>query len=74
MPQAVAMTISGYRAVSMFMRYNIASEDDKRDALRWMQAHVAAQPVERNLSTMTQEGGSEAALAQFPHRQSSRSS
>ncbi|HKD64602.1 MAG TPA: site-specific integrase [Candidatus Acidoferrales bacterium] len=31
--QAVAMTISGHRTVSVFQRYNITDEDDKRAAL-----------------------------------------
>jgi len=33
-PQAVAMSISGHRTISMFLRYNITSHDDQRDALR----------------------------------------
>ena len=44
-PQAVAMSISGHRTISMFLRYNIASDDDKRDALRKTQAHVGAHPA-----------------------------
>ena len=41
--QSVAMSISGHRTVSMFLRYDIASEEDKRAALERTQAHVAAQ-------------------------------
>jgi integrase len=33
-PQSVAMPISGHRTISMFLRYGITSEDDKRKALR----------------------------------------
>lgn len=55
-PQAVAMSISGHRTVSMFIRYNIASEDDKRDALRRTQAHLSARPAERKVVTLSREG------------------
>jgi integrase len=51
-PQAVAMSISGHRTVSMFLRYNIASDDDKRDALRKTQAHVGAQPAQPTVVRM----------------------
>jgi len=40
--QPVAMSISGHRTVSMFLRYDITSEEDKREALRKTQAHVNA--------------------------------
>lgn len=33
-PQSVAMEISGHRTISMFLRYNITSEADKREAMR----------------------------------------
>jgi len=35
--QSVAMSISGHRTISTFLRYDIASEEDKRDALRKVQ-------------------------------------
>lgn len=57
-PQAVAMSISGHRTVSMFIRYNIASEDDKREALRRTQAHISAQRGERTAVPMHHEGTS----------------
>ncbi len=57
-PQAVAMSISGHRTVSMFLRYNIASEDDKREALLKTQAHVAAQPGQRTTHRIPQGGPS----------------
>jgi integrase len=45
-PQAVAMSLSGHRTISMFLRYNITSDDDQRDALRRMQAHLSVQPAQ----------------------------
>jgi integrase len=42
-PQSVAMRISGHRTTAIFLRYDIASEADKRDALRKTQAHRATQ-------------------------------
>jgi hypothetical protein len=48
-PQPVAMNISGHETVSMFLRYNITSEDDKRDALRRTQQHLAAVSTNRNV-------------------------
>lgn len=33
-PQSVAMAISGHRTVSTFLRYNITSDDDLREAIR----------------------------------------
>ena len=43
-PQSVAMSISGHRTVSTFLRYDIASDEDKRDALR----AVAAAALKRS--------------------------
>lgn len=40
--QSVAMSISGHKTVSMFMRYNITSGADQLDALRKMADHLAA--------------------------------
>ncbi len=39
-PQSVAMAISGHRTVSMFLRYNITSDEDLRRAIRQTQAHL----------------------------------
>ena len=39
--QSVAMSISGHRTLSMFMRYNITDERDKQKALLDAQAYVA---------------------------------
>ncbi len=51
-PQSVAMAISGHKTISVFNRYNITSEDDKREGLRRLQAHRAAQPAERKVVDM----------------------
>jgi integrase len=42
--QSVAMDITGHRTISMFLRYNITSEDDKRKALIATQDHVKSFP------------------------------
>lgn len=39
-PQSVAMSISGHRTVSTFIRYAIANDEDKREALRAVQERV----------------------------------
>lgn len=41
-PQSVAMAISGHRTVSMFLRYNITSDEDLRRAIRQTQAHLGS--------------------------------
>ena len=43
-PQSVAMSISGHRTVSMFLRYNITSDADRRDALRRVDQHLKRGP------------------------------
>src|SRR5262249_11989865 len=44
-PQPVAMAISGHRTTSMFLRYNITSEQDMREAARKVSAHVKREGV-----------------------------
>ena len=53
-PQSVAMSISGHRTISTFLRYDIASDRDKRDALRAVQEH---QEVGSNLRGLREQGG-----------------
>jgi hypothetical protein len=40
-PQSVAMRISGHKTTAMFLRYDITSEEDKREALAKVDAHNA---------------------------------
>jgi integrase len=42
-PQSVAMRISGHRTAAMFLRYDITSDEDKRDALAKTEARNATQ-------------------------------
>ena len=51
--QAVAMSISGHKTVSMFMRYNITNATDKLDALKLTAAHLAAQPKRKKIFDLT---------------------
>lgn len=56
--QAVAMSISGHRTVSTFIRYDISSDDDKRAALNAVAEHVARRPVS-NVVALKGGGGTE---------------
>ncbi|HEX7422878.1 MAG TPA: site-specific integrase [Terriglobales bacterium] len=48
-PQSVAMSITGHRTVSMFLRYNITSDEDQREALRKVEAYRQTQQAEGNV-------------------------
>jgi len=56
-PQPVAMAISGHRTISVFLRYDIASEDDKREALLRTEAMRAAQAKAGNVVGFGREAG-----------------
>jgi hypothetical protein len=43
-PQSVAMSISGHRTVSMFLRYNITPGADQREALGSVEQYLAELP------------------------------
>ncbi len=43
-PQTVAQRISGHKTASIFHRYDIASDTDKRDALQKLEAYRSGQP------------------------------
>jgi integrase len=58
--QSIAMSISGHKTVSMFMRYNITSGADKIDALDRMAAHLAAQPTKKPDGEVIEMPGREA--------------
>jgi integrase len=56
-PQSVSMAISGHRTVSVFLRYNIAREDDKREARVRTEAMRAAQAKAGNVLDFGREAG-----------------
>jgi len=51
-PQSVAMSISGHRTVSMFLRYNITSNADQREAFRRVDSHLAEAPKQKNVVSL----------------------
>lgn len=46
-PQSVAMSITGHRTISMFLRYGITSENEKRKALRDTETFIRLDRAER---------------------------
>jgi hypothetical protein len=53
------MSISGHRTVSTFLRYDIASDEDKREALRAVQGRAFA--VRSNIVSLRHEDPMESA-------------
>ena len=51
-PQAVAMKITGHRTDSMFRRYAIVNEGQKREALAKTQQYLATTPADRKVAVM----------------------
>lgn len=48
-PQSVAMSISGHRTISVFLRYNVSSGEDMRAAIRRTQDYRSSLPTKRSL-------------------------
>lgn len=55
-PQTVAMSISGHRTISAFKRCKITSDDDKREALQWTEAHLGAIRSKENVTAIFEHG------------------
>jgi hypothetical protein len=47
------MSISGHRTISMFLRYNMTSDADQREAFRRVEKHLAEQPVKSNVVNLS---------------------
>jgi hypothetical protein len=45
---SIAMSISGHRTISTFLRYDIAFEEDKREALRKVEARAVVEAGKRS--------------------------
>jgi integrase len=59
-PQSVAMRISGHKTTAMFLRYDITSDEDKRDALLKTEARNATQAaVPPKVAAFAERRGSE---------------
>ena len=57
-PQSVAMAISGHLTVSVFLRYNITSGGDMREAIRRTQEYRATISTARNVAAFPSKSGS----------------
>lgn len=49
--QPVAMSITGHKTLSVYQRYRIVNEDDRREALERMQASLKPAPA-ANVTTI----------------------
>ncbi len=54
-PQSVAMSISGHRTISTFLRYNITSDEDRREAIRKAEAYVKGTAARRGVVSMVRD-------------------
>lgn len=62
------MQITGHRTISVYLRYRITNEDDRREALERMQAAMrSAGPGNLTSLADARDAGACAAPAQFPH-------
>ena len=50
-PEKTAMAISGHKTRSVFDRYNISSERDRRDAAAKLNAFATSKPVDQTKTT-----------------------
>jgi integrase len=53
-PQSVAMSISGHKTNAMFLRYNITSDTDQRQALLNRQSYSAQQIVTKDTEQVSE--------------------